>query len=98
MLSYFDYLLNDSSVHRTVDEKGNTYGIQILGRGENLFFQENDNYLICQIDAYPGVIYASSIKNWEGKGKMKKEEKERILLLIEKYYKMFYNPDVLVQS
>jgi hypothetical protein len=94
MDSYIENLKKDSSVNRLQDENGNLYGIRVLGRGENLFFQENDKALICQINAFHSVIFTKTIKNWEGEKKMAHEEKNRVVNLIEKYYKLVYNPEV----
>ena len=58
-----------------------------------MFFQENERCLFCEIDARDAVIFTKSIKNWEGEKKMPKDEKERVVSLIEKYYKEIYNPN-----
>ncbi len=94
MNDFINDLMNSDSVNRLTDENGNNYGIRVLGRGENLFFQENNKGLICEIDAAHGVIFTKSIKKWEGEKKMKSEEKQRVVKLIEKYYKEVYNPEV----
>jgi hypothetical protein len=94
MDEYILELMNNPTVNRIADEAGNRYGIRVLGRGENLFFQENDKALICQIDAVNGVIFTKSIKNWEGQRRMDANEKSRVITLLEKYYKQVYNPDV----
>jgi hypothetical protein len=94
MSEYINGLMKDKTVNRIVDEHQNEYGIRVLGRGENLFFQENDKALICEINAVEGVIYTKSVKNWEGEKKMSAEEKERVLGLIKKYYAEVYNPAV----
>ena len=67
-----------------------------MGRGENLFFQENERALICEIDAINGVIYSKSIKKWEGAKKMNTEEHNRIIALIATYYKESYNLNVVI--
>ena len=87
-------LKQNKSIEKRFDSKGNIYRIRVLGNGNNLFFQENDNCLLCEIDAVHGVIFTKSIKKWEGKGKMSKTEKNRVIELIEKYYKEVYNPKV----
>ena len=70
MSDYIDQLKGDPSVNRLKDNQENSYGIRVLGRGESLFFQENEKALICEIDAVNEVIYSKSIKNWEGEKKM----------------------------
>lgn len=94
MNGHLSELMTTPTVNRFVDEQGNRYGIRVLGRGENLFFQENDNALICQIDAVHGVICIRTIKNWEGQGEMTADEKNRVADLIETYYRQVYNPNV----
>lgn len=97
MSNYIDELKEDSTVNRLNDNQGNLYGIRVLGRGNNLFFQENEKALICEIDAVHAVIYTKSIKNWEGEKKMKTEERERVISLIVEYYKKIYNPTVVLK-
>lgn len=87
--------MSDLSINRFT-ELDTTYGIRVLVRGENLLFQENDKVLICQIDAVHAIIYSKSIKKWEGEKKMSSAEKQRVILLIEKYYKLAYNPNVKI--
>ncbi len=94
-MSLIEKWKNDDSVTRFSIEN-NSYGIRIIGRGDNLFFQENGNALICEIDAVNAVIFAASIKNWSGLKRMSAEEKERVLTLIEASYKTHINNDVTV--
>jgi hypothetical protein len=96
MSNYIEQLKGDPFVNRLKDNQENSYGIRVLGRGESLFFQENEKALICEIDAVNGVIYSKSIKNWEGEKKMGPEERNRIIALIDKYYKEIYNPNVVI--
>jgi hypothetical protein len=94
MSEYIANLMKDQTVNRLVDKANNTYGIRVLGRGENLFFQENEKALICEINAVDAVIYTKSIKNWEGEKKMSPEERRRVIELIKKYYATVYSPEV----
>lgn len=94
MSNYVEQLKNDPSIETRTDAEGNVYRIRVLGRGENLFFQENEKCLLCEIDARNAVIFTKSVKNWEGEKKMSKDEKARVLILIVRYYKEVYNPDV----
>jgi len=96
MSDYIEQLKGNPTINRLKDNQGNSYGIRVLGRGENLFFQENEKALICEIDAVNGVIYSKSIKNWEDERKMSPEERNRIISLIDKYYKEIYNPNVVI--
>lgn len=94
MDDYIEQLKKDESIETRTDHNGNVYRIRVLGRGENLFFQENDKCLLCEIDARNAIIFTKSIKKWEPNIKMSPEEKKRVIDLVEKYYKEVYNPDV----
>jgi hypothetical protein len=83
----------------TVKEGENTYKIRVYGRGLHLIFKENEKGLICDIDAEHGVIYQKSIKIWDTTNeKINELQKSRILELIVKYYKQFYDPNVIVSD
>lgn len=58
------------------------------------FFQENEKALTCEIDAADNIIYSASIKKWEGPQEMSDLENERVLKLIETYYKIYIDDDV----
>ena len=88
--------LNDPAVERFHGSDGNVYGIRVLGRGDNLFFQENGQALICEIDAVNSIIYAKSVTSWSNSKKMSDSEKARVLILIEQYYKRVYKKDLRV--
>jgi hypothetical protein len=93
---YIEQLKKDDSIETRTDFNGNVYRIRVLGRGENLFFQENDKCLLCEIDARNAIIFTKSIKKWEPDIKMSSEEKKRVTVLVEKYYKEVYNPNVRI--
>lgn len=93
MNDYIKQLKEDDSTEKRIDSEGNIYRIRVLGRGENLFFQENDRCLLCVIDARNAAIYTKSIKKWEPNEKMSSKEMKRVIALVEKYYKEVYNPD-----
>ncbi|MGJ1363941.1 hypothetical protein ACR78F_17640 [Sphingobacterium spiritivorum] len=97
MDSYLEELMQREDIHRITDEAGNLYGIRVWGRGENLLFIENEKGLICTIDAEHGAIFTRSVKKWDSSDiKMSKKERLRVVGLIEKYYRKFYNPDVIL--
>ncbi|MCG8537307.1 MAG: hypothetical protein MI808_19635 [Pseudomonadales bacterium] len=97
-MSVIEKWKNDPTVSRYEDEHGNKYGIRVLGRGENLFFQENDKALVCVIDAVHSVIFEKSIKNWEGEKRMSKGERSRVSELIIQYYKKAINENVTLSN
>lgn len=97
MDTYLEELMKSEDIHRVTDEAGNLYGIRVLGRGENLFFMENDKSLICTIDAEHGAIFTRSVKKWDSiEKKMSPKERKRVVGLIEQYYKVFYNRNVVL--
>ncbi|CAA0157013.1 hypothetical protein ACE1MK_13270 [Tenacibaculum maritimum] len=98
MNDYIEQLKKDDSIEKRIDSEGNIYRIRVLGRGENLFFQENEKCLLCEIDARNAIIFIKSIKKWETKTKMSSEEKKRVINLVEKYYKEVYNPNVVLYN
>lgn len=97
MDSYLDELMKSKDIHQVTDDSGNRYGIRVLGRGENLFFMENDKGLICTIDAEHGAIFTRSVKKWDSTDKkMSPKERQRVVGLIQQYYRRFYNPNVIL--
>ena len=90
MTKYLANLMADERIN-IHEERGNVYGLCIVGRGETLFFKENDRGLLCHIDKISNVIYGNSITTWGSHDEdMDKEEQERVLALILKYYKKTY--------
>ena len=83
-------------IERFSEKNGTRYGIGILDRGENLFFQLNEKAIICEIDAVHGVIYKRSIKRWDTGGIIKKNEIGLVLDKILEYYKKAYNPNAKI--
>ena len=94
MSSLIDDLKKNESIEKRIDSEDNVYRIRVIGRGENLFFQENDKCLLCLIDAKNAMIYSKSIKKWEPNEKMSSSERKRVIALVEKYYREVYHPDV----
>jgi hypothetical protein len=84
-------------VHR-VHKEGDDYGIRVLGRGENLFFQKNDKAFICQIDAVGGIIFGKSINNWDDGSKIRSDERKEVLNTLISLYKEFYSDEVIFDS
>ncbi|RQO73963.1 hypothetical protein DBR43_00720 [Pedobacter sp. KBW06] len=98
-MDLIEELMGSKGVHLAKDSKGNEFGIRVLGRGMDLFFKENNKGLICSIDAAHGVIYTKTIRIWDSTGeKISREERLRISRLIEKYYKEFYNSEVIMDG
>jgi len=88
-------LKNDTSIDRTTIGS-RSYAIRVLGRGEMLFFQEDENALICEIDASNSVIFSKSIKGWSNKPKMSNVERDRVMAIIIELYKKYINANVVV--
>jgi hypothetical protein len=93
-IDYLTTLMIDSqTVHRFTEEDGSTYGILVLGRGENLFFQQGDKAFICSIDAVHAEIYSKSINKWNDGKKITPSQKKIIQEKLIHYYKRVYNPN-----
>lgn len=99
--AYMDPYFEDMIARYTdnlVKDGDTTYAIRVVGRGETLFFRENEKCLLCEIDAAHGVIYKKSIKIWDSTNeKMSKAEQERVASLILTYYKQVYNPEAVLK-
>lgn len=85
-MNTFEEWMNDKTVNR-ISKNGFTYGFRIIGRGEHLFFQENEKSLICEIDRVNNVIYLKSIRFWNTGARIKTEEKNRLISAITDIYK-----------
>lgn len=72
------------------------YKIQILGRGEELFFQRNNDALICDISALLSMINPKTITKWDNGNKILDEERTSILEKIIELYKKAYKDDLKV--
>ncbi|WP_343534800.1 hypothetical protein [Pedobacter sp.] len=79
-----------SGCHEIKEEDGTFYKIKILGRGEELFFQKNNDALICDISARFAVIDPKSIKRWDNGTKIADEERQLILTKIIALYAQAY--------
>ncbi len=89
-MSFIEQLKSNPEVNRYSDETGN-YGILVLGRGENLFFQQNERAFICEIDAVKGLINSKTISKWDDGKKIQDNEKAYVLEKLIFLYRKFYN-------
>lgn len=94
-MGLIDDLKNDTSIDRTTIGT-HSYAIRVLGRGDMLFFQEDENALVCQIDASNAAIFSSSVNSWNNKASMSSDEKERVLSLIVVLYKKYIDKNVVI--
>lgn len=91
-------LIIDPSVSRFTGDNGVVYGIRVLGRGESLFFQENERGLICAFDAIKSVLYTKSIKQWGEDEKMSLAEKGRVISEICSAYEKIFKKKIVVSD
>ena len=89
-MDYFEKLITGNSVHRVTEDDGITYGVRVLGRGENMFFQKGAMGLVCLIDIQSCVIERESIKEWHDGTKISEVERELLLPEIVKLFERFY--------
>ena len=94
-MGLIDELKTDTSIDRTTIGS-HSYAIRVLGRGEMLFFQEDENTLVCEIDAANAVIFSKSIKSWSNKTKISGAEKQRVISIIVELYRKYINANVVV--
>ncbi len=92
-----DSLKNDfEKVHRC-EENGELFGLLILGRGENLFFQKGDKAFICDISAHDSELDKSSIKKWDDGTKISLDQKTELAVKIAELYKKFYKDELKIE-
>ncbi|MEZ0609347.1 hypothetical protein ACAW74_12560 [Fibrella sp. WM1] len=72
------------------------YKIKIIGRGEQLFYQQEDKALICEIQVRNDLIYRDSIKRWDDGSWIDENQKEIILHRIINYFRMFQGVEAKV--
>jgi uncharacterized protein YifE (UPF0438 family) len=94
-MSLIDDLMRDQSIDRC-DLEGHSYAIRVLGRGEMLFFQEDEKALICEIDAANSAIISKSVKNWDKMKKMSDEEQKRVITVMADMYRKYINENVVI--
>jgi hypothetical protein len=86
---------NIEGVHR-FEEEGSRYGMLIIDRGELLFFQQNDDALLCDVSARYSLINPASIKEWDNGHKITEEERAALLEKIIHFYKKAYKDELKV--
>jgi hypothetical protein len=72
------------------------YKMKILGRGEELFFQRNEDALICEISARLAMINPKTITKWDNGNKISDDERTIIVEKIIELYKKAYKDDLEV--
>lgn len=87
-----------TGAHEIKENNGVIYKIKILGRGEELFFQQGDNALICDISARSAVIDPNSITRWDNGNKIADEERKLIVEKIISLYKKVYQDELVVSK
>lgn len=83
-----------TGAHEFTDKDATTYKLKILGRGEELFFQKDDDALICDISAIFDLIDPKSIKSWDNQHKIYDDERTTLLTKIIELYKIAYKDDL----
>ncbi|MEZ0539975.1 hypothetical protein [Fibrella arboris] len=70
------------------------YKIMIIGRGEQLFYQQEDRALLCDIQVRNDLIYQNSIAWWDNGNAVTESEKSIILERLINYFKIFQKSGV----
>lgn len=73
------------------------YKLQILGRGEMAFYQQNDRALLFELSAGAGVILKKSIRRWDDGSKVTDAEREVIIERVSSYLRSKGAPSVTVK-
>jgi hypothetical protein len=60
--------------------------LQVLNRGEQMYFQLGEKALICEISALHGIIYSDSVKKWDDNSKVSDNER----LIFEKAVRIYW--------
>jgi len=95
MSFFLDKCKNSPNLLTASDDLGNIYKFMILGRGEDAFFQKNDDSLFCSIDAVNRQLFVKSIKQWEESNKkIGKAERENLAREIKSVYERFYKQEL----
>ena len=85
-----------TGAHEFIENDSVIYKIKILERGDALFFQKNDDALICEISARLAMINPSTINKWDNGNKISDEERASILEKIVELYKRAYKDDLAI--
>jgi hypothetical protein len=85
-----------TGAHEIDGKDGHKYKLKILGRGEELFFQKDNDAMICEISAWHAAIDPKSIRRWDNGNKISDEERALILVTIIDLYKKAYKEDLVV--
>jgi hypothetical protein len=67
-------------------ENGEACFIRILHRGEQLFYQQGEKALICEISTTHGRCYVDSIRKWDDGSKISDDEKTVIYKRISNWW------------
>lgn len=91
----YELKADTARVHR-FDDSGTSFGMLIIGRGEELFFQKGDRALLCEISARYALINIKTIKRWDDGTVITDVEKRELIPEIIKIYKLAYRDDLKV--
>ena len=95
--SYIEELKVNNSVYEYHDEEFGNIRLMIIYKGEGLYFQINNEALICEISAHSAVLSKNSIKKWDNGRTINEAECEKIINIISKYYKLSYMDDLIIK-
>lgn len=85
-----------TGAHEFMEDDSVIYKIKILERGDALFFQKNDDALICEISARLAMINPATINKWDNGNKISDQERTVIVEKIIELYKRAYKDDLAI--
>ena len=92
LINQLNTMGSDEVHHFTIENV--LYKILILGRGDMLFYSENNKSLICEISARNCLLSLNSLKYWGGNKKIEDKEKDHLFERIKKVYTLAYKNEL----
>lgn len=91
---YIQQLKSNKDEAFPITSDGKISYLKILNRGEQLFYQEDNRALICEISVIHDVVIDESIKKWDSGEKVTDKEKNQIRKNIERFFAESYQTNI----
>ncbi|CAI8836387.1 transposase [Kosakonia quasisacchari] len=89
-------LKRDSSAFQFHDVEWGIIRLKLLYRGEFLFFQRNEQALICEVSARYATLDKKSLKRWDDGSVIGACEREALAKIIARYYQLCWKDDLRI--
>ncbi len=77
-------------------EGSDEYRIRVLGRGESVFYQQNERALFVEVLAGSGTIFAASIRCWDNGKKISDRDRAKVIERLSDFMKRGGHPRIRV--